>query len=158
MTSYTSVGVSFVATPGVKVCTIPPQCTTSAILTDCTMSSRKCRPERCKDLHNNEEIGALKHDCWTYWGHSGAPLLSTTGEVSFVVDRTCSVNRSDILNDIFERRAGGGDAFILGRQNGNEKRNPRVCHFSFSASGHRRINLVYRLFLTGRCPSRDRAG
>ena len=28
-----------------------------------------------QDLHDNSEIGALKHDCWTYWGHSGAPLI-----------------------------------------------------------------------------------
>ncbi|KAK3390178.1 trypsin-like cysteine/serine peptidase domain-containing protein [Podospora didyma] len=27
------------------------------------------------DLQDNAEIGALQHDCWTYWGHSGAPLL-----------------------------------------------------------------------------------
>jgi Trypsin-like peptidase domain len=27
------------------------------------------------DPHDNSEIGALKHDAWTYWGHSGAPLL-----------------------------------------------------------------------------------
>ncbi|KAK6506460.1 hypothetical protein TWF506_011368 [Arthrobotrys conoides] len=26
------------------------------------------------DVHDNSEIGALMHDCWTYWGHSGAPL------------------------------------------------------------------------------------
>ncbi len=25
---------------------------------------------RGQDLHNNSEIGALKHDCWTYWGES----------------------------------------------------------------------------------------
>ncbi|CAD6566770.1 MAG: hypothetical protein ASARMPREDX12_004815 [Alectoria sarmentosa] len=25
--------------------------------------------------HENFEIGTLKHDAWTYWGHSGAPLL-----------------------------------------------------------------------------------
>ncbi|KAK0715427.1 AT hook domain-containing protein family protein, partial [Lasiosphaeris hirsuta] len=31
--------------------------------------------ERGQDLQDNSEIGALKHDCWTYWGHSGAPLL-----------------------------------------------------------------------------------
>ncbi|PGH04441.1 hypothetical protein AJ79_07098 [Helicocarpus griseus UAMH5409] len=24
---------------------------------------------------DNSEIGTLKHDAWTYWGHSGAPLL-----------------------------------------------------------------------------------
>jgi len=29
-----------------------------------------------QDLQDNSEIGALKHDCWTYWGHSGAPLAS----------------------------------------------------------------------------------
>ncbi|RKU47557.1 hypothetical protein DL546_006699 [Coniochaeta pulveracea] len=28
-----------------------------------------------QDLQDNSDIGALKHDCWTYWGHSGAPLL-----------------------------------------------------------------------------------
>ena len=34
---------------------------------------RGCAPGQ--DVHDNEEIGALMHDCWTYWGHSGAPLL-----------------------------------------------------------------------------------
>ena len=28
-----------------------------------------------QNLQDNSEIGALKHDCWTYWGHSGAPLI-----------------------------------------------------------------------------------
>lgn len=28
-----------------------------------------------QDAQDNSEIGALKHDCWTYWGHSGAPLI-----------------------------------------------------------------------------------
>ena len=28
-----------------------------------------------QSLQDNSEIGALKHDCWTYWGHSGAPLV-----------------------------------------------------------------------------------
>ncbi|KAL9946321.1 hypothetical protein D7B24_001804 [Verticillium nonalfalfae] len=28
-----------------------------------------------QDPQDNEKIGALKHDCWTYWGHSGAPLF-----------------------------------------------------------------------------------
>lgn len=27
------------------------------------------------DPHDNSEIGSLRHDAWTYWGHSGAPLL-----------------------------------------------------------------------------------
>ncbi|KAF3904592.1 hypothetical protein ABW21_db0203602 [Orbilia brochopaga] len=26
------------------------------------------------NVHDNSTIGALMHDCWTYWGHSGAPL------------------------------------------------------------------------------------
>ncbi|KAK5678996.1 hypothetical protein LTS10_008651 [Elasticomyces elasticus] len=32
-----------------------------------------------QDVHDNSEIGALKHDCWTYWGHSGAPLIDDDG-------------------------------------------------------------------------------
>jgi hypothetical protein len=28
-----------------------------------------------KDPQDNEEIGSLQHDAWTYWGHSGAPLV-----------------------------------------------------------------------------------
>jgi len=32
-----------------------------------------------QDVHDNSEIGALKHDCWTYWGHSGAPLINEQG-------------------------------------------------------------------------------
>ncbi|KAJ7832942.1 AT hook domain-containing protein family protein [Mycena olivaceomarginata] len=27
------------------------------------------------DPHDNAEIGTLMHDAWTYWGHSGAPLI-----------------------------------------------------------------------------------
>jgi hypothetical protein len=27
------------------------------------------------DPQDNSEIGTLKHDAWTYWGHSGAPIL-----------------------------------------------------------------------------------
>jgi hypothetical protein len=35
-----------------------------------------------QDPQENSEIGALQHTCWTYWGHSGAPLLlRTTGEL-----------------------------------------------------------------------------
>jgi hypothetical protein len=33
-----------------------------------------------QDLQDNSEIGALKHDCWTYWGHSGAPLVDRRTE------------------------------------------------------------------------------
>ncbi|KAH6666206.1 trypsin-like cysteine/serine peptidase domain-containing protein [Halenospora varia] len=28
------------------------------------------------DPQDNSEIGTLMHDAWTYWGHSGAPLVS----------------------------------------------------------------------------------
>ncbi|KAE8450526.1 hypothetical protein EG329_006257 [Mollisiaceae sp. DMI_Dod_QoI] len=28
------------------------------------------------DLQDNSEIGTMKHDAWTYWGHSGAPLIA----------------------------------------------------------------------------------
>jgi hypothetical protein len=28
-----------------------------------------------RDAQDNEDIGTLMHDAWTYWGHSGAPLL-----------------------------------------------------------------------------------
>jgi hypothetical protein len=35
-----------------------------------------------QDVQDNSEIGALKHDCWTYWGHSGAPLIDAeSGEL-----------------------------------------------------------------------------
>ncbi|KAM0694916.1 hypothetical protein Q7P36_005272 [Cladosporium allicinum] len=35
-----------------------------------------------QDLQDSSEIGALQHDCWTYWGHSGAPLIDAkSGEV-----------------------------------------------------------------------------
>lgn len=30
-----------------------------------------------QDVQDNSEIGALMHDCWTYWGHSGAPLVDS---------------------------------------------------------------------------------
>lgn len=27
-------------------------------------------------------LGGLRHTCWTHWGHSGAPLISTAGEIA----------------------------------------------------------------------------
>ena len=37
---------------------------------------------RGQDVHDNSEIGALKHDCWTYWGHISAPLIAAeSGEL-----------------------------------------------------------------------------
>jgi hypothetical protein len=34
-----------------------------------------------RDAQDNEDIGTLMHDAWTYWGHSGAPLLSGDGKL-----------------------------------------------------------------------------
>ena len=39
------------------------------------VSSGRFRGHTSDDLQDNSEIGALSHDCWTYWGHSGAPLV-----------------------------------------------------------------------------------
>ncbi|EWC47911.1 hypothetical protein DRE_02793 [Drechslerella stenobrocha 248] len=36
------------------------------------------------DVQDNSEIGALMHDCWTYWGHSGAPLCLAGGSGGLV--------------------------------------------------------------------------
>jgi hypothetical protein len=33
------------------------------------------------DLNDNSEIGQLQHDCWTYWGHSGAGLFNQNCEL-----------------------------------------------------------------------------
>ena len=33
------------------------------------------------DVLDNSDIGKLVHDAWTYWGHSGAPLLDSEGRV-----------------------------------------------------------------------------
>lgn len=37
-----------------------------------------------RDPMDNEEIGCLMHDAWTYWGHSGAPLLLRGGDGGLV--------------------------------------------------------------------------
>lgn len=44
----------------------------------------KGRFQRClsEDLCDNREIGQLQHSCWTYWGHSGAPLINSRGQVA----------------------------------------------------------------------------
>jgi hypothetical protein len=38
-----------------------------------TGAFKGCAPRQ--DVQDNSEIGALMHSCWTYWGHSGAPLI-----------------------------------------------------------------------------------
>ncbi|OHE92162.1 AT hook domain-containing protein [Colletotrichum orchidophilum] len=38
-----------------------------------TGTFRGCAEDQ--DPQDNSEIGALMHTCWTYWGHSGAPLV-----------------------------------------------------------------------------------
>lgn len=64
------------------------EASTSGILTDYailhTSIGRFRGLARGQDLQDNSEIGALKHDCWTYWGHSGAPLISRGGEGALV--------------------------------------------------------------------------
>ena len=46
------------------------------------------------DVLDNSDIGKLRHTCWTYWGHSGAPLFNRSGEIvgihSSWDDETCS--------------------------------------------------------------------
>jgi Trypsin-like peptidase domain len=37
-----------------------------------------------QDLQDNSEIGVLMHNCWTYWGHSGAPIVETAGTGALV--------------------------------------------------------------------------
>ncbi|KAJ1413577.1 trypsin-like cysteine/serine peptidase domain-containing protein [Ochromonadaceae sp. CCMP2298] len=39
--------------------------------------------ENCLEggIDDNTEIGKLQHGCWTYWGHSGAPLLNVECQV-----------------------------------------------------------------------------
>ena len=43
------------------------------------------------DPQHNAEIGALRHDAWTYWGHSGAPLVRAgdgpPGRAALVIGR-----------------------------------------------------------------------
>eukprot|EP00940_MAST-03C_sp_MAST-3C-sp2_P002258 g2258.t1 len=34
-----------------------------------------------KGVSHEEDLGDVKHSCWTYWGHSGAPLFDATGKV-----------------------------------------------------------------------------
>ena len=39
------------------------------------VSAGVCTGVLAGDLRDNSEIGKLVHSCWTYWGHSGAPLF-----------------------------------------------------------------------------------
>lgn len=42
-----------------------------------------CGMAKNQDAQDNSDIGALMHNCWTYWGHSGAPLLTeSNGELT----------------------------------------------------------------------------
>ena len=29
----------------------------------------------------DQSLGGIKHDAWTYWGHSGSPLLDASGRI-----------------------------------------------------------------------------
>ena len=41
----------------------------------------KCKQEENKKKLGKLGLGRLKHDCWTYWGHSGAPLFNNKSEL-----------------------------------------------------------------------------
>jgi hypothetical protein len=32
-------------------------------------------------IYGENNLGPLIHDCWTYWGHSGAPIFNINGEI-----------------------------------------------------------------------------
>ncbi|KAK3398403.1 trypsin-like cysteine/serine peptidase domain-containing protein [Sordaria brevicollis] len=32
-------------------------------------------PDKIANPHDNFETGAMRHDCWTYWGYSGGPIF-----------------------------------------------------------------------------------
>jgi Trypsin-like peptidase domain len=33
------------------------------------------------DPLGDQSLGRLSHDAWTYWGHSGSPLLDENGQI-----------------------------------------------------------------------------
>lgn len=84
-----------------------------------------------QDLHNNSDIGALMHDCWTYWGHSGSPLINrATGELvglhSSWDDETC-MRRGIALEAIQEHlKSNFDDAEYYERKNWMESGFPDV--------------------------------
>jgi hypothetical protein len=45
------------------------------------VSAGKIRGISDNPTGNQHPLGRLKHDAWTYWGHSGSPLFNETGEV-----------------------------------------------------------------------------
>ncbi|KAF7170316.1 hypothetical protein CNMCM5623_002760 [Aspergillus felis] len=79
------------------------------------------------DPHDNEEIGTLKHDAWTYWGHSGAPLLRRTDGILLGLhsswDDTTAMRHGVplvALREFLRERFPGGWA-IEGQDNGEKR-------------------------------------
>ena len=50
--------------------------------------------------HENFEIGTLKHDAWTYWGHSGAPLLLKEDGTLIGLHSSWGTHISELLSPI----------------------------------------------------------
>ena len=67
------------------------------------------------DILDNSDIGKLRHTCWTYWGHSGSPLLNNDGLIvgihSSWDDETCTRHGVSLecLNHAFEAYANRKD-------------------------------------------------
>ncbi|KAK2812396.1 hypothetical protein FQN50_001397 [Emmonsiellopsis sp. PD_5] len=106
------------------------------------------------DPQDNSEIGTLKHDAWTYWGHSGAPLLreadgALVGLHSSWDDQTCmrhgvplvaieqflkgcqgvingQLARDKTLSDSLERDKSEGGEDTTNREPNHERRAGRV--------------------------------
>ncbi|KAL4923589.1 S1 family peptidase [Aspergillus undulatus] len=80
------------------------------------------------DPQENSEIGTLKHDAWTYWGHSGAPLVcretgTLLGLHSSWDDQTAMRHGVPLVAireflalhlPLHERRAGEGPGLLVG--------------------------------------------
>ena len=45
------------------------------------VSTGHIRGFRSADRLDSQALGGVKHDAWTYWGHSGCPLLNDRGQI-----------------------------------------------------------------------------
>ncbi|CAM1510225.1 Fc.00g005600.m01.CDS01 [Cosmosporella sp. VM-42] len=79
-----------------------------------------------QDPQDNSDIGALMHNCWTYWGHSGAPLVERNSGGSLAhldleglvmdvdVDSAIANGQHNLAGDV-RMLAYKDNAFVLGR-------------------------------------------
>lgn len=56
-------------------------------------------------IMNNYDIGQLKHDCWTYWGHSGAPIFITINQANTTKTVLSSSSSSSLSSSSSSKRA-----------------------------------------------------